>query len=212
MPLKDILAAPQLYQAFQRSGGFFQARLKAIARHLPIKSGDRVIDIGCGPGHIVKYLPGGIRYTGFDVDQRYIDFANKHFGARGDFHCRFFDAAAAAEFGPADIVMMNGVLHHIPEPDAKATLAVIAKTLKPSGTLFTLDGVFHEGQSSIARMLLKNDRGEFVRTEQKHLALMDGIFPFVTHAVRDDLCWVPYSLIVVCARKSQLPASVPAAA
>ena len=59
MALVDILQHPQIYQSFQSMGGFFGARIRAIDAYLTIKPGDHIIDIGCGPGFIVKHLPAG---------------------------------------------------------------------------------------------------------------------------------------------------------
>ena len=47
--MKAILSHPALYQAYQNAGGFFGARIKAIADYLTLRPGMRVIDIGCGP-------------------------------------------------------------------------------------------------------------------------------------------------------------------
>ena len=90
-----ILSHPALYQAYQSAGGFFGARIKAIADYLTLRPGMRVIDIGCGPGHLLQYLPEGIDYNGFDIDETYIAYARRSFGHLGTFHCRYFDAAAA---------------------------------------------------------------------------------------------------------------------
>jgi len=77
--ITDILKLPLVYQMFQHLGGFFDARLKAIGSYLPIKSGQKVVDIGCGPGFIVEHLPRGISYLGFDTDASYIAYAiGKH--------------------------------------------------------------------------------------------------------------------------------------
>ena len=83
--ITDILKLPLVYQMFQHLGGFFDARLKAIGSYLPIKSGQKVVDIGCGPGFIVEHLPRGISYLGFDTDASYIAYAMGRFGDKGRF-------------------------------------------------------------------------------------------------------------------------------
>ncbi|TMJ50421.1 MAG: class I SAM-dependent methyltransferase [Alphaproteobacteria bacterium] len=107
--MKAILSHPALYQAYQNVGGFFGARVRAVADYLTLCSGMRIIDIGCGPGYILRHLPRGIDYVGFDIDQAYIEHARRSFGHLGKFHCRYFDAAAASEFAGADIVMISSV-------------------------------------------------------------------------------------------------------
>lgn len=83
--MKAILNHPALYQAYQNAGGFFGARIKAIADYLTLRPGMKVIDIGCGPGHILRHLPDDIRYTGFDIDEAYIAYARSAFGISAPF-------------------------------------------------------------------------------------------------------------------------------
>jgi SAM-dependent methyltransferase len=198
--VKAILSHPALYQAYQSAGGFFGARLKAIADYLTLRPGMRVIDIGCGPGYILRHLPQGIDYVGFDIDQAYIEHARKSFGHLGDFHCRYFDAATANEFAGADVVMMNGVLHHIADEELKGTLANVRNVLKSDGVLFTLDGCYREGQSRIAKWLLDNDRGDFVRNQKGYDHVLRGAFGKVDLVIRDDYSRVPYTFIIGLSR------------
>jgi SAM-dependent methyltransferase len=203
--MKQILKHPEIYQLYQELGGFFGARVKAIRDYLPIRPGERVIDIGCGPGHIVRHLPNGIDYAGFDVDGPSIDYARKRFGKQGRFEQRLFDADAATEFGPADVVMMNGVMHHIGDDDLAATLANIHAVLKPGGRLFTLDGAYRPGQSRIDKWLLDNDRGVHVRSAEGYRRLIEAEFGPVEMHVRSDYSRIPYTFAIAVAR---VPAEV----
>jgi SAM-dependent methyltransferase len=200
MSLKDVLASPRLYQTFQEAGGFFGARLKAIRDYVAIRPGARIIDVGCGPGFLAQHLPKGVNYIGFDIDEAYIAYARQNFGHLGTFHCRIFDDAAAAEFGPADIVMMNGVVHHLDDATALTVFATIRKALAPGGLLFTLDGCFRDGQNPLAAWLLRSDRGEFVRTEPGYRALLGQVFEDVTIHLREDISRVPYSFAIGLAK------------
>ena len=136
--ITDILKLPLVYQMFQHLGGFFDARLKAIGSYLPIKSGQKVVDIGCGPGFIVEHLPRGISYLGFDTDASYIAYATARFGDKGRFFCQIFDEQVARNHAPVDIVMMNGVLHHMNDNEVHQNLVGIKKALGSGGRLFTL--------------------------------------------------------------------------
>jgi cyclopropane fatty-acyl-phospholipid synthase-like methyltransferase len=199
--VKAILNHPTLYQAYQNAGGFFGARIKAIADYLTLRPGMRVIDIGCGPGYILRHLPPGIDYIGFDIDLAYIEHARRSFGHLGQFHCRYFDADAACEFAGVDVVMMNGVLHHIADEELRDTLANVRGVLKSAGVLFTLDGCYRDGQSRIAKWLLDNDRGKFVRNRDGYDQVLSGAFEKVNLAIRDDYSRVPYTFIIGISRK-----------
>ncbi|MBS9478337.1 class I SAM-dependent methyltransferase [Ancylobacter sp. VKM B-3255] len=200
--MKDILNSPTLYQTFQQVGGFFGARIKAINEFLPIKDGTRIVDIGCGPGYILKYINKNVDYIGFDIDKNYIEHANHVFGDRGKFYCRLFDANAARDIGQVDIVMMNGVLHHISDEDLASLLNNVASVLKPGGILFSLDGCYTFGQSKFRKWMLDNDRGRFVRTEDGYRTLLETSFDKVDLFIRDNYSRVPYTFVVGISQKS----------
>jgi SAM-dependent methyltransferase len=198
--MKGLLKHPAIYQLYQELGGFFAARVAAIRDYLDIKPTARIIDIGCGPGHILRHLPEGVDYVGLDIDAPSIDYARERFGNRGQFHRRLFDGAGVHEFGPADIVMMNGVLHHIADHELAETLGHVREVLKPGGVLFTLDGCYAPGQSRLAKWLLDNDRGVHVRDEQAYRKLLEGTFPDVALHIRDDYSRLPYTFAIGVAR------------
>lgn len=194
--MRRLLEAPTIYQSFQVFGGFFSARTRAIGEYLKLKPGDRILDVGCGPGFISKYLPDGVIYNGFDIDQRYISYAQRHFGDRGTFHCGIFDQASGREFEGADVVMMNGLLHHVDDPTATDLLKTARAVLRPGGIGFTLDGCFRKEQSSFVRWLLESDRGRFVRTEECYEKICGSVFDKVEINIREDLSWVPYTYAI----------------
>lgn len=196
MIFSDVLALPQLYHAYQQLGGFFAARLRALEAYLPIEPGMRILDIGCGPGHIVDHLPPGVQYTGIDVDERNIAFARRNFGTKGKFLLGFFDEDLAAELAPLDLIMMNGVMHHIDDQELDRTLRNVKAALSPHGQLFTLDGCFAPGQPRIAKWLLENDRGEHVRSAPAYHKLLSASFDAVDLHVRDDLATWPYTFAI----------------
>lgn len=201
--LKETLSHPQVYQTFQEAGGFFGARLKALKRQNVLADVKSIVDIGCGPGFIARHLPPGVRYTGFDLDQSYIEFARAKFGTDMiQFHCEPFDDAWARKLAPVDLVMMNGVLHHMPDTDVIATAKAAAACLGPHGSLFTLDGAYRNGQSSFRRWMLDNDRGKFVRESDKYADLLKSVFNKVAVSTYEDLSWVPYTYAICIAQKS----------
>jgi SAM-dependent methyltransferase len=200
--MKSLLRNGATYQLFQVAVGAFSARVSMMRRYLHVQAGQRVIDIGCGPGHILSKMPEGVIYDGFDTECGYIDFANQHFGSKGRFHCRIFDLDAVSEFGPADIVMMNGVLHHMDDDAARTTVSLIEKVLKPGGTFFALDGVYTTRQGSIAKWFLDNDRGNFVRTEAAYRAILFESFPACEIYLHDNLFRIPYSVAISLCHKA----------
>lgn len=202
--MRSILKFAEIYEMFQIVFGFSGVRKVAIEEYLGVKPGSRVFDVGCGPGKILTYLPEGVEYYGFDVEAKYIDHAQKRYGTRGKFYCRPFDDEVVDEFGHADVVMFNGVIHHLPDDLAEQMLATASKAAASSGVVFTLDGCYREKQNPIARKLLDMDRGEFVRTQEKYEALISKHFDEFEMFLREDLSLIPYTFLLTLGRNKEV--------
>lgn len=197
--MRQLLAIPAVYKLFSRIVGADRERSAFVKEYVRPRPGDRVLDIGCGPADILEYLPAEVEYSGFDVNPAYIEFARERYGERGRFKCqRVSDAKEIAEQPHAfDIVLAVGILHHLDRDEAIDMFRVAERALKPPGRLVTLDGCYVEGQSAVARYLLSRDRGEFVRTADKYLALAKTVFDDVTVSIRHDLLHIPYTHIAL---------------
>ena len=68
--LYAILSRPTVYSLFEAFIGALTARERVIREYVRPKAGDHILDIGCGPGDVVGFLPEGVRYVGFDEQRR----------------------------------------------------------------------------------------------------------------------------------------------
>jgi SAM-dependent methyltransferase len=95
--------------------------------------GRRVLDIGCGGGEdLVSFLDRGWRIYGLDINRMQIRFLQEH--VEGEFFCGYLqDAAYPDDF--FDLVRLDNVLEHIPEP--KLLLEEVHRILKPGGQVLT---------------------------------------------------------------------------
>lgn len=109
--------------------------------HLPLRSGDRILDLGCGEGrHVIGAYLAADAVTAIGVDlalqdlittrDKWHDFAqsmpDKHFGLASADALRL--PFAEHSF---DVVICSEVLEHI--PDYRAALAEVSRVLKPGG-------------------------------------------------------------------------------
>lgn len=199
---RRFLSYPKLYRAFQRLVRSKRPRL--VEEILKIRPGQRVLDIGCGPADILGRLPADIDYCGFDTEPRYIEEARRRHGDRGTFFVRAVTPDAIDDLGTFDVVMSLGVLHHLNDHDAETVVASAAKVLRPAGRLITLDVAYVEGQNPVARLLLKLDRGRYVRTPAAYLEIARRHFSDAKVSVIHDLLAIPYTHCII---EAQLPAN-----
>ena len=169
-----------------------------INQYVKPKIGDRILDIGCGPGNILDHLPQ-VDYFGFDFDPTYIESATRHYGHRGQFFCQRVSEAKVFLEQPEsfDIVIAIGVLHHLDDAEAIQLLEIARRALKKGGRLVTYDGCYVVGQSRTAKYLLSRDRGQFVRDEKGYTGLAKARFDQVRVSIRHDLLHIPYTHILM---------------
>lgn len=195
--ISAVLRVPMAYALFRRLVGGNLERY--VADYVKPRPHDKVLDIGCGPGDMLGALPD-VDYLGLDVSPEYIDAAKRRFGAAGRFVCTDVGAATIADKrGEFDIVLATGVLHHLDDDRAARLFELARVALRPGGRLITYDGVYVPDQSRLARWILSQDRGRFVRTRDEYIRLATPFFSDIEHHVRHDLLRIPYThLIMFC--------------
>ena len=193
----SVLRLPAVYASVQRAMGSPHLRKELADRYLQIQPGDRLLDIGCGPGVMLDELPP-VSYTGFDPSPSYIDAAREKYGLR-HILCRPGGQRLRGHLGRYHSVLAKSVLHHVDDETATELFRLSRTVLEAGGRLVTSDPCFQPEQSPIARLLISSDRGRYVRSPEGYEAIARAVFDDVTVHVRHDLLRVPYThVILVC--------------
>lgn len=96
-------------------------------------AGDRVADVGCGPGRDTCYLERkGLDVTGFDLSPASIELARKR-APKAQFICAS-NLELPVEDEAYDAVVSDGVIHHT--PDARQSFSENARILKKGGCMY----------------------------------------------------------------------------
>ncbi|HEV7271688.1 class I SAM-dependent methyltransferase [Pseudoxanthomonas sp.] len=189
-----ILSLPAIYDFVQTALGASKSRRKLVRDHIRPEPGDVLLDIGCGTGELLPFLPASIKYHGFDLSQSYIEAARRRYAGRGIFDCMdIAEYIPTPGSPPADIVLAIGVLHHLDDDLAIKLLRTARDQLRLGGRFVSLDGTLVRGQSRIARKLVLQDRGKNIRTPEAYASLARNVFGNVQPRVRTDMIYVPYT-------------------
>jgi len=196
---RSVLSAPSIYRLAQNAIGSPNVRATMVNQYLRPVEGDRVLDIGCGPGDILEYLPD-VDYLGYDPSTNYVAAAIESYGDRGDFLVGGVGDVDVDEHS-YDLVLAKGVLHHLDDDLATRLFDDALQALKPGGRLVTIDPAFDDEQNRIARYLASRDRGQNVRDLDGYRSLVPSEFDSVDTVLRHDLLRVPYSHAVIVATR-----------
>jgi len=196
---RSVLAIPAAYQLWSSVvGGAGYAKV-LVNEYIRPSAGARILEIGCGPGTIVRYLPPS-EYSGFDLSPRYIELAKRRF-PKAHFVCERVSQFSLAKEQSFDVVLALGITHHLDDAEARQLFQIAYDALKPGGKLVTSDGVWTDDQSPVARWLLARDRGEYIRWEGEYVEIASQVFSNIRPSVRHDLLRIPYThLILECIR------------
>lgn len=142
-----------------------------------ISWGDRVLDLGCGNGRIIKILEDlKVDYTGIDFSKELIDRAKKNFPAYKFVTANILDLTLG--HNEYDHIFFLATLHHIPSLGLRLKiLRNIYNSLKPGGYLFMTNWNMHQYKFNNIRV--KNNFKKFFGGNRE-LDRNDIFIPFTT--------------------------------
>jgi ubiquinone/menaquinone biosynthesis C-methylase UbiE len=127
-----------------------------------IKSGFRVLDIGCGTGSmaiLIKRTHLETEVVGIDPDPSALSLSKRKASRAGlsiEFDCGFADHMPYMD-ASFDRVFSSFMFHHLTADEKTATLGEIGRVLKPGGSLHLLDFVrehsVHSGTKEHGRLI-----------------------------------------------------------
>ncbi|PCI53250.1 MAG: methyltransferase [Alphaproteobacteria bacterium] len=190
--LYKLVTIPFMYELIQRTLGQKKTRHYLCNGPLKTNTGDRVLDVGCGPATLRPFL-GDICYKGMDLNPSHIEHATKDFGHLGTFICSNAVTDTVNAPGPYDLIYCIGLLHHLDDDEARTLINSLSARLADGGRLVTYDPVYVEKQNFIAKWLNDLDSGQNIRTAQGYANLFDDVeLPLDTH-VLSGMLNVPYN-------------------
>jgi SAM-dependent methyltransferase len=186
--LYRILEIPWVYEVVQHlfAPGHRRLQERAFAR-IEFDAVGPVLDIGCGPR---LKTPDAELVVGTDVNPDYVrQFAGGSIDVDpelvespgGRRRLGYVASADALPFrdGLFAEVRCRSLLHHLPREIAVQAIREMVRCTAPGGRLILIDPVWprHGWLRPLAWLIMKLDRGEWVRTESELLALAEEACP-----------------------------------
>ena len=176
---------------------------KTVEDFLQVPDGSTVLDLGCGYGDIAFYYTNRCKYVGIDSNQAYIKEArrrNMHNDA--EFLVGDVSDSEIRKRGPFDLVLMTGVLHHLPNEHVIDVVEGSKDLVSATGRFVAIEPVFSPDQRLSARLIIASDRGRFVRDKDGYVNLLKSGFANVHGEIVHGRLRIPYSHVILTCKHS----------
>ena len=198
--LYGAITLPSVYKTLMFALGADRAMTRYVNEIIKAEPGMKMLDVGCGPANILAYLPE-VDYTGIDLNEKHIAFAQSRYGSRGKFIVGDASGDLKQNAEAFDLINVSALLHHLSDDECRSLFASLRKLLKPGGRIVTIDNVWIPRQRIVARIITKMDSGLNVRTPEDYLRLLSEYSFDVESRLYHDLLRVPYDHFCMMARK-----------
>lgn len=173
--LSGVMEMPWVYAAWQYP--FQNIKFAPILKHNDLRTVQRVLDVGCGPGTNVRFFDHA-DYVGLDINPAYIERARKKYGRK------FLEADVCTYTPPPnehyDFVLLNSLLHHIDDASSDRILHAVRDILEDGAHVHIIDLILPE-QAGLARYMTQNDRGDYPRPDSQWRELLTRWFEPVVY-------------------------------
>ena len=160
-----------------------------VVELLAPKAGERVLDLGCGTGHLTnKIAAAGATVLGIDVSPEMIDQARVHYP---ELEFGIADATSFHFDEPFDAVFSNAALHWIVEQDLVTDC--VARALKPGGRFVVefggkhnteeIKGALYRAAEAAGCAVTQGVKFRYFPTIGEHATLLEAHGFTVTYAI-----------------------------
>jgi len=176
-----ILKYPLLYRIYQKSVRTRFSEydfIKYIFSKLELKD-IRVLDLCCGDSYILNFIKDHISdYLGVDNSDKYINFSKKKWEKFKFFKLDLNKNDSIEKFKSfkPNFIFINGAIHHL---DDKTVINTNKFVDEFKESIFLSVDPIYDNNKIVNTIMLKLDRGKYIRTKNEYKNLMKNYNTFV---------------------------------
>ncbi len=198
--MKSILKYHFFYNLYQNligSGSFLKRYVETfILPEIRDKNSVKIIDIGCGTGNIVPYIPHNCEYTGVDVSENYIKYLKKKYSHKKNINFIKQNVKEPLSFNEKyDIIISEALIASLNDTNFELLLTEMKNFLKKGGKIVISDMNYKESHCAFEKFLLKNERGCYIRGQDDYKRIIEKYFTIEKTTEINKVYWFPYHKI-----------------
>ena len=177
-----LLKNPNLYRFYQKSvrGKYDEYDFFKFIFKKKIFGNIRMLDICCGDSYILEYISEFIEdYLGIDNNNKYLKKCRQQWKKFNFMQLDLNDKENIGhfvKFNP-NFILINGAIHHLEDETVKSISSLITNNF-PNSHFLSVDPV-KNNNSLLNSIMIKLDRGKFIRNKFQYAELMDSFESFI---------------------------------
>ena len=140
----------------------------------------RLLDLCCGDSYVLEYVNNYVDdYMGIDNHEQYLSQCKKRWKKYNFLNLDITNKnniKYLIDFNP-NFIFMNGAIHHLNDETVKIVNSFILNELK-NCYFMSVDPIIHNN-NLINNLMIKLDRGKFIRNEEEYKKLMNSFNSFI---------------------------------
>lgn len=166
--MKRILKIPQFYKFYINLIGGKKFFKNYVEKYVSPKENQTILELGCGSGNILYYLPKTIDYTGLDLNSKCIKYCKKKFPS---FEFLIKDVSDFNLNKTFDIIFSEGIMACLSDEQIEKMLKNICKHSKKDTKIILSDMNFCKENTKLQNFFLKQERGKYLRSTKDFIKI-----------------------------------------
>lgn len=199
--MKSILKHHFFYNLYQNLIGcrsFLKRYVETfILAEINNKNSVKILDIGCGTGNIVPFIPDKCEYTGVDSSENYINYLTRKYSHKKNFN--FIAKNVKDSLGinsKYDVIISEALVSSLDDNNFEILLSAMKKNLKDGGKIIISDMNYKDNYCAFEKFLLKNERGKYIRGQEDYKRIIEKHFSIEKITELKKVYRIPYHKIV----------------
>ena len=198
--IRKILNYPFFYTLYAVLIGRIAFTKRYAKEFINAKSGQKILELGSGCGHIIPFLPEDTDYLGYDLSPVYVDYCQKKFPKR-KFICQDVTEPINSE-KTFDIVFSEALMAGLTDEQVLKMLENIKNNTTEGSTIILSDMDYKKENSAITNFLLEHERNTNLRQKADYIKLIKEANLKIKQIVDIDNAYlIPYSKVLfICSK------------
>lgn len=151
---------------------------KFISKYLKDYDCKSVADICCGTGDFAALCDAGVKYVGWDLNDDFISYGKNRYSNSKNIKFKKANVLKSKDFENSkfDAVFLISTIHHFSDEDLEILLPKVKKIVNK---VVIIADIIPDPPHAIQRIIVKFDRGRYVRKKDEKLKILRKYFKVV---------------------------------